>query len=810
MFNVWDEDEDLDDIDVSIPQKDEIKLTNAPRPILICLNPYLSAPEKALSIMGRICSAKPSDYIRNWKASINDILFYKAPDDAESTQNESRILPRQNLYEYFKSNRKLFANQDFLYNIRSYIVDLLLAMDRQMQRFTPKTVRVAVGGSFSGGKSTFLNHILNSDGLLPVDVGVSTMVPVMLYCGNFPEGLSVSGVNNLNAIVNLDKDILNCISHSDKSENNISANIATTLQHFIVKIRNSVFEDIVFVDTPGYDNPEDASTRQVTDDEVADKYISMGDVVLWLMPITNGALSQSDIERLLLLGGERKTAKKTKSHIESRKRKIIILITKADLYDYKSRMEVFHKVCDTVSGMEFVNDVVMLSASDPESWEKYWHSRSHSNFESILHAAVSQVPFNYETFHCVKKIEDLFYYEIKAITDIMQTLEDKAQTSKLSCLDIMRKKPIAKRSKDKFFDRNPYLPNEARVLIEKQYTSEINQLDTEYSLHNNNIRQFNKQKKSLEEHKSVLLKWKMDLQNWFESEPIIDYHQMDNQNNDSLAETIRVYFKISRKMKGISCYVHYWNTASGTTWPGLPMTFVESVKGNNIWVADIPKNTIGIVFAIMDENGNICDQSIDFTYDRIKDKSIYYRSRRAGFMTDDLAESKCRKRSNNKYDFVMEGDVHTEGIYDLMTTIDYRSLFTSIYSHDYEKFLKCVSKRCNITSEYDSNGMSIVTAVAHSGFRKALDFIVRLCGAEILNIADKRGFNSFHSACDALKFETCADIIRIDSSLANYNTLDGRRPKDLISPEYSSLFDYVINIINSYDNKSSFDSPTGC
>lgn len=127
------------------------------------------------------------------------------------------------------------------------------------------------------------------------------MVPAMLYCGNLADKVSVSGVNNLDAIVSLDTDILNCISHSDE-KNKISSNIATTLQHFIVQVRSKQYQNIVFVDTPGYDNAEDKSARLSSDDELADKYLSMGDVILWLIPVTNGELTPGDINRLMALG----------------------------------------------------------------------------------------------------------------------------------------------------------------------------------------------------------------------------------------------------------------------------------------------------------------------------------------------------------------------------------------------------------------------------------------------------------------------------------------------------------------------------
>ena len=459
---------DVDDIDVSdISAAKEnhaaIKLvTNPSVPTTIRLNPYLSSPEKALSVMGRICSAKPSDNMKKWNSAISEILFYEKKEEGDGENNDN-VDQNHNLMYYFSSNRFLFANQDFIYNVQSRLRSLLLEMDRQMRLYIPKAVFVSVGGLFSGGKSSLLNYILDNDGLLPVNIGASTMVPAMLYCGNLADKVSVYGVNNLDAIVSLDTDILNCISHSD-DENKISSNIATTLQHFIVQVRNKEYQNIVFVDTPGYDNAEDKSARLRTDDELADKYLSMGDVILWLMPAKNGSFKPSDIDRLVAFGeGDCKKCKKY-SEIVPRPRKIIILITKADLLDEESRMDVFRKICDYVSTMDFVEDVALVSAAnkDKEMWNKFWHSRSGDDFVTILKKAVNQVPVHFETTKCIAEIQRLFDSEISASRNRISEFEQKCQDIKQKCLYANSNILKLKRQRVDFFEMYNYQPEDVK------------------------------------------------------------------------------------------------------------------------------------------------------------------------------------------------------------------------------------------------------------------------------------------------------------------------------------------------------------
>lgn len=776
------EDEDFDNVKVEKNSGHQSLRTNPTISTYIRLNPYLSSPGKALAAMGRICSAKPSDYIKGWTKSINEILFFVPTNDDMNTSGEDEADSVSNLETYFFSNRRLFDNQDFLYSVRDYISNLILSMDRQMQRFTPKTVRVAVGGSFTGGKSSLLNHILNADGLLPVDVGASTMVPAMLYCGNFPDKVSVSGVNNLNAIVTLDKEILNCISHSANEKNDISANIATALQHFIVRVQSEKYEDIVFIDTPGYDNPEDVSSRLLTDDEIADKYISMGDVVLWLKPITDGDLNQKDIKRLNWLGGERDMPAHHK--MDNTTRKIIILLSFADLKDDSSRHEVFEKVCQSVSSMKHVVDVATISTFSQKSWERYWYSRSGDEFDTILKRAIDQIPVNHETSNWIKKIQNLFNAEILATNIAIKRFEEKCHSAKLICLDCIQKKPKVKRRKQDLLDSNNDLSLGLKKEIESQSQREIKSLDEEYRLQNENIRKYTDRIQSLEEHLELIRKWMLKLENWFLSEPILDYNGNYSATNDSSEDSIRVYFKISNKIKGVSCNIHYWNENFGTTWPGLPMTYVASMKKNNIWIADVPKWATGIVFAILDENGSVIDQSLDFTNKDIKDQYSYYRKRRSGRME---LKQKNQRKSHSIWKNV------SDNIIDSVTPSSTSEIFEAIRSCDFNLLLKALSYNWDITGHFNQEKMSVITAAAHHGFRKALELFVDFCGVEILNIADGRGFNALHSAVNALKFETCAEILSRDPSLKDYSTLDGKAISELISIEYISILDKFLS-----------------
>lgn len=786
---------DVDDIDVSdISAAKEnhaaIKLvTNPSVPTTIRLNPYLSSPEKALSVMGRICSAKPSDNMKKWNSAISEILFYEKKEEGDGENNDN-VDQNHNLMYYFSSNRFLFANQDFIYNVQSRLRSLLLEMDRQMRLYIPKAVFVSVGGLFSGGKSSLLNYILDNDGLLPVNIGASTMVPAMLYCGNLADKVSVSGVNNLDAIVSLDTDILNCISHSD-DENKISSNIATTLQHFIVQVRNKEYQNIVFVDTPGYDNAEDKSARLRTDDELADKYLSMGDVILWLMPAKNGSFKPSDIDRLVAFGeGDCKKCKKY-SEIVPRPRKIIILITKADLLDEESRMDVFRKICDYVSTMDFVEDVALVSAAnkDKEKWNKFWHSRSGNDFVTILKKAVNQVPVHFETTKCIAEIQRLFDSEISASRNRISEFEQKCQDIKQKCLYANSNILKVKRQRVDFFEMYNYQPEDVKKITTKYFDAQLNNLENEYKIGSEKINRYAKQKEALEDHLMRLQRWSIDLEKWFESEPILDYHGRDEflmkKSNDKICVYLQSY--INRKFK--NAYVHFWDNESSTHWPGIPMVFVMRSKRFNIWKGEIPNNVTGIVFALVNDDGDKWMQSIDFTGNVIKNDYLYNMKKSLGKLPLKYQKNLDDKMTSDSN--IFSEDENKQSIPELSDDLDgfvvNLDIFNAIRSHNYDNLLKSLAKKRDITGVYNQQGMSAVTAAAHFGFQKALMLFVHVCGVEILNIADKRGFNALHSACAASKFETAAAICRCNNSLKEYCTIDGRNVSDLVSVNYKVI-----------------------
>lgn len=782
-LNFKDDDELFTDETETVPSGTVV--TNPKCSSFIRLNPYVSSTKKAMEVMGRICSAKPSDFIKHWMQELNEILFSEEKDNSHREDaHHSRDIKK-----YFFAKRNLFHNQDFIFNLNRLLKSLLLGMDRQMRRPSPKATLISVGGTFNAGKSTFLNFIVGRKNLLPVDTIPATMVPAFLYCGNFANDVLVSGVNNLGAIVSLDEDILNCVSHSTKGGEITASQIAATLQHFIVQLNNEYFKDYVFIDTPGYDNTEDGLSRLNTDEMLADKYLSMGDVVLWLIPIINGSLKNDDIDRLVKLGGDDYTDDgNLKEHsLSFRPRKIIVLLTKADfLKDPKSREEVFDEVCKCVQDMPNIVDVATLSAFNEKKWTETWHSRSGNDFMTMLENAVSLVPLHHETNNEIAKIISLFNSELSITENKIKDLQDLRDKARDSYLKIIPERNEIKTKWDKFSKKYKYLDTEVKNLVYSQFNEKLKTLDGQYKGEQEKEKKIETAIEQLNMHCYLIARWELNLIDWFRSQSILEYSddidtvyggKTNKTCNDSI-DAIKVYFRLSKKYKKVNAYIHYWRDDYTTIWPGMAMTFVTSCAGNNIWNFNLPKWAKGMVFAVVDEDCNVISQSIDFTDDDIRDGFVYYRSKIGKPYNKNGKEKKQCKSFNTSPGIEREKSNEEQSI---------NYIFKLIESHNFDGLLNSLSNDCDITGMYNNEGMSVVTAAAHYGFRKAIELFVNFSGVEILNIADQRGYNALHSAAAALKFETFRDIVRMDSTLKDIATLDGKTFKDCIPEIYHTL-----------------------
>ena len=149
---------------------------------------------------------------------------------------------------------------------------------------------VAIGGSFSSGKSTFLNMLLGGPSLLPTDLLRTTAVPSYLINGADEHG---EGINLLGSAVRLAPDDIASLAHS--ADGSAELPLGSILSCIFIFTPRMPYSHIALLDTPGYSDAGSAGSSGHTDRDIAYRQLCGSDAILWFVPADHGTLQQDDI-----------------------------------------------------------------------------------------------------------------------------------------------------------------------------------------------------------------------------------------------------------------------------------------------------------------------------------------------------------------------------------------------------------------------------------------------------------------------------------------------------------------------------------
>ena len=149
---------------------------------------------------------------------------------------------------------------------------------------------VAIGGSFSSGKSTFLNMLLGGPSLLPTDLLRTTAVPSYLVNGADEHG---EGINLLGSAVRLAPDDIASLAHS--ADGSAELPLGSILSCIFIFTPRMPYSHIALLDTPGYSDAGSAGASGHTDRDIAYRQLCGSDAILWFVPADHGTLQQDDI-----------------------------------------------------------------------------------------------------------------------------------------------------------------------------------------------------------------------------------------------------------------------------------------------------------------------------------------------------------------------------------------------------------------------------------------------------------------------------------------------------------------------------------
>lgn len=320
---------------------------------------------------------------------------------------------------------------------------------------------VALGGGFSSGKSSFLNSLIGKK-ILPQDINPSTSVPAYIVNGN---DTSVYGVNVFDSKIQMEIRDVKAISHGFgeiRNEEDDLLSEEVTLGHVLKSIFLSTplqtYENIAFLDTPGYSKADTVSYSSKTDEKIARAQLNSSDYILWFIQSDAGTITEEDIKFINTLKKEipkliivNKADKRPKSDIEDIVKKIksvldIKGIQYADVLAYSSKRsnefdceklkEYIDSLNKKVSESTFAYNFKVLFAKCKEYYEDSIDDENkrlnrlntaltlsdNDTISECLSSLIKEIKRNLTEIKDMKaklkEIQDEFFGEIKKVSDI--------------------------------------------------------------------------------------------------------------------------------------------------------------------------------------------------------------------------------------------------------------------------------------------------------------------------------------------------------------------------------------------------------
>ncbi|GHQ69234.1 GTPase [Helicobacter pylori] len=191
---------------------------------------------------------------------------------------------------------------------------------------------VAVGGGFSAGKSTFLNHLLGLNLKLSANSTPTTAIPTYCLKG---EREVLMGRSQNGGVVELPY-----LTFDHKFLDSLGFNLKEIMPSMLLSAPSVPFEFLCFIDTPGYDAPNQGYTGG--DRQASKEYLAKAKSILWVMDCDRGPIQGNDLNYLQELYEEGK--------------QVFIVLNKADLKITIQLEEIAVQTKETLenNGIEFL------------------------------------------------------------------------------------------------------------------------------------------------------------------------------------------------------------------------------------------------------------------------------------------------------------------------------------------------------------------------------------------------------------------------------------------------------------------------
>lgn len=233
---------------------------------------------------------------------------------------------------------------------------------------------IALGGGFSSGKSSFLNALMGKT-VLPADIDPSTSVPTYIVSG---EKHNVMGINVFDTQIQMQPRDIKRIAHGfgeveDDEDEKITD--AVTLGHVLDNIFFSTplhkYQNIAFLDTPGYSKPDSEKYSAKTDEQIARGQLNSSNYILWFVQADAGTITEEDIRFIKTL---REDIPK------------LIIVNKADKKNLADLQEIIVKIRSTldIKGIRYI-DVCAFTCKPEQIEDGRLHALIQTDSDKIKH-----------------------------------------------------------------------------------------------------------------------------------------------------------------------------------------------------------------------------------------------------------------------------------------------------------------------------------------------------------------------------------------------------------------------------------------
>lgn len=192
---------------------------------------------------------------------------------------------------------------------------------------------VGIVGGFSSGKSEFINSFIH-DPEVRLAVGMQPVTAIPSYVLATDERM-IRGYSANGGHINLDVDFYKSISHA--FINSFSFDLKSLMPFMCVGVQMNpeCFNNICFIDTPGYNPPATAAEHSQGDKRTAIQFAQQSDAIIWLIGLdSNGTVPDSDLDFIQEIGVEQ--------------RLVYVVLTKADLKSDDDIEDIMDDVLDVL------------------------------------------------------------------------------------------------------------------------------------------------------------------------------------------------------------------------------------------------------------------------------------------------------------------------------------------------------------------------------------------------------------------------------------------------------------------------------